>query len=171
MVKRLNITLPDDVLERADAFAARERYSRSGLIAAALEAFVGGDAAESGAPDGASIAREGAVVYAPEAVGLNPAIRPLVPAIIEACRKHGVVWAALVGSSTQPDPAIVPRDLDVLVDLGTGTSDRVGRYLGLKDDLAAISGREVDLIERGARRNEYLQAEFDRTQVVLIEMP
>lgn len=40
MYKRLNITLSDEVLERADDFARRERYTRSGLIAAALEAFI-----------------------------------------------------------------------------------------------------------------------------------
>jgi uncharacterized protein len=165
MTKRLNITLPDETLARADEFAARERYSRSGLIAAALEAFVSGPAG------GASVARESATAYAEDAVGLNPAIRPLVPAIIESCRKHGVVWAALVGSSTQPDPAIVPRDLDILVDLGPGLDGRSRRYFELIEDLQALSGRAVDLIENGAVKNPYLRAEFDRTKVVLYEAP
>lgn len=165
MTKRLNITLPDDVLARADAFAKSERYSRSGLIAAALDAFVSGDV---GVLD---VARETASVYAPEAVGLNPAIRPLIPSLVEACRRHGVVRAALVGSSTQPDPAVIPRDLDVLVDLGPGISGRSKRYFGLIRDLEVASGRSVDLIERDAVSNPILRSEFERTQVVFYESP
>lgn len=165
MYKRLNITLPDDVLARADAFAAKERYSRSGLIAAALEAFT------SGETGGASVARETGTVYAPDAVGLNPAIRPLVPAIIEACRRHGVTYAALVGSSTQPDPAVVPRDLDLLVDLGHDIEGLSRHYFELIRDLESISGRTVDLIDPGSVRNPWLRAEFERTKVVLYEAP
>ena len=164
MTKRLNITLSDDVLARADAFAASQRYTRSGLIAAALDAFVSGSAGV------AVLARETATtVYAPQAVGVNPAIRPLIPALIDVCRRHGVVRAALVGSSTQPDPAVIPRDIDVLVDLGPELSGRGSRYLGLLQDLQKASGRSVDLIEWDAVANPYLRAEFDRTQVVLYE--
>ncbi len=163
MTKRLNITLPDDVVVRADAFAQSERYTRSGLIAAALDAFVSGGAGSAG------LARETPTAYALEAVGLNPAILPLVPAIVEACRLHGVVSAALVGSSTQPDPAVVPRDLDVLVDLGSGLEGRSGRYFGLIADLEEVSGMSVDLIEWKAAKNSHLRAEIERTRVVLYE--
>lgn len=163
MYKRLNITLPDDVLARADAFAAKERYSRSGLIAAALEAFT------SGETGGASVARETGTVYAADAVGLNPAIRSLVPAIIEACRRHGATYAALVGSSTQPDPAVVPRDLDLLVRFRSG-ADHARRYFDLIAELERATDREVDLIEIDAVRNHRLRKEFDRTKVVLLEI-
>jgi predicted nucleotidyltransferase len=159
MFKRLNITLPEETLARADAFAKRERFTRSALIAAALEAFV------SGEPASTEIARETSAVYTPEVVGLNPAVRPKVPAIIEACRGHGVLYAALVGSSTQPDPAIIPRDLDLLVRFEPGWE---GAF-GLKQDLEVVSGTSVDLIEIDAVRNPYLRDEFERTQVVLYE--
>lgn len=163
--RRINITLSEDVLARADAFAKRERYSRSALIAKALEAFVSGEPTSSPA----EVAMESSVVYAPEAVGLNPAIRPLVPDIIAACRRHGAVYAALVGSSTQPDPAVKPADLDLLVRFASGQADRARRYLELRDDLQAIAGTPVDLIEIDAVRNARLRREFDRTRVVLIE--
>lgn len=166
MYKRLNITLPEDALARADEFAKRERYTRSALIAAALEAFVSGDASTAG---GAEVAREASAVYAPEAVGLNPAIRPLVPAIIDACRRHGVTYAALVGSSTQPDPTIVPRDLDILVRFEPQSTGHLGSYMGLIDDLKGVAGRDVDLIEIDAVQNTRLRREFERTKVVLIE--
>jgi predicted nucleotidyltransferase len=180
MHKRLNITLPDDVVARADEFAKRERYTRSALIAAALEAFVSADA-----PAGAEVAREvpgvyvpsavaagaSATVYAPEAVGLNPSVRPLVPTIIDACRRRGVTYAALVGSSTQPDPAVVPRDLDLLVRFEPESAERLKNYFGLIDDLKDAAGRDVDLIEIDAVRNARLRREFERTRVVLYEGP
>jgi predicted nucleotidyltransferase len=179
MYKRLNITLPEDALARADEFAKRERYTRSALIAVALEAFV------SGGEPSAEVVRESsavyapearsaggpATVYAPEAVGLNPAARPLVPAIIDACRRHGVTYAALVGSSTQPDPAITPRDLDLLVRFEPGQADRMEHYFGLIGDLRGVVGKDVDLIEVDAVKNPYLKAEFERTKVVLYEVP
>lgn len=163
MYRRLNITLPEDVLARADAFAKRERYTRSALIAAALEAFV----TESAPP--VEVAREASAVYAPEAVGLNPAIRPFVPAIIDACRRHQATYAALVGSSTQPDPAITPRDLDILVRFEPRTEGYAARYFDLRSELSSLSSREVDLIEVDALRNQRLRAEFERTKVVLYE--
>ena len=163
MHNRLNITLPEDVLARADAFAKRERYTRSGLIAAALDAFISGEAS------GAEVVREPVPVYAPEAVGLNPAVRPLVPAIIDACRRHGVVYAALVGSSTQPDPAVTPRDLDILVRFEPGWEGHASRYFALKEELGLIVGKAVDLIESDAIRNPRLKSEFEHTKVVLYE--
>lgn len=163
MYSRLNITLPEDVLARADAFAKRERYTRSGLIAAALDAFVSGEAS------GTEVAREPGAVYAPEAVGLNPAVRPLVSAIIDACRRNGVVYAALVGSSTQPDPAVNPRDLDLLVRFAPGWKGHASRYFDLKAELGLIVGKTVDLIEVNAVRNPRLKTEFERTKVVLYE--
>jgi predicted nucleotidyltransferase len=165
MYRRLNITLSHDVLARADAFAKRERYTRSALIAAALDAFVSGDRGTREA----QLVREPTAVYAPEAVGLNPAIRHLVPEIIDACRRHGAVYAALVGSSTQPDPAVRPADLDILVRFPPGQTDRGQCYFDLLEELRALSGLPVDLIEVDAVRNARLRREFDRTRVVLYE--
>jgi predicted nucleotidyltransferase len=163
MYKRLNITLPEETLAQADAFARRERYTRSALIAAALDAFVSGEAPST------EIAREASTVYAPEAVGPNPAVRPKIPAIIEACRRHGVVRAALVGSSTQPDPSVTPADVDILVTLDRTPEGYADRYFGLLTELERIMGMPVDIIEAGAVRNPYLREEFERTKVVLYE--
>jgi predicted nucleotidyltransferase len=165
MTKRLNITLPDEVLARADAFARSERYSRSGLIAAALDSFV------SGGTGSLNLAGDVSTAYALDTVDLNPVIRALVPAIVEACRRYGVIWVALVGSSTQPDPAVSPRDIDVLVDMGPQLQGRARRYFGLIHDLEQVSGMSVDLIERGAVKNSRLRAEFEHTQVVVYEGP
>lgn len=162
--RRLNITLSEEILARADAFAQNERYSRSGLIAAALDAFVSGEMA------GESVVCEPTAVFAPEAVGVNPAIRPLVPAIISTCREHGAVYAALVGSSTQPDPSVKPRDLDLLVRFGAGHERRAWQYFDLRDELESRAGMPVDLIEVDAVKNPLLHEEFERTKVVLLEI-
>ena len=164
--RRLNITLPEDVLARADAFAKSERYSRSALIAEALDSLVSSE----GEPGGAGVARESGVVYAPEAVGLNPAIKSLVPDIIDACRRHGAVYAALVGSFTQPDPAVEPRDLDLLVKFPSGLERRAWQYFDLREELQTVTERSVDLIEIDAVKNPILRKEFERTKVVLLEI-
>mgnify|MGYP001110135744 FL=1 len=114
--------------------------------------------------------RESGVAYAEEAVGLNPAVKPLVPGIIEACRKHGAVYAALVGSSTQPDPAVIPRDLDVLVRFASDEERRAWQYFDLREELQALSDRRVDLVEVDVLNNPLLQREFERTKVVLLEV-
>ncbi len=163
--RRLNITLPDEVLARADAFAQCERYSRSALIATALEAFV----SDGRTPSEGGVTMESSAVYAPEAVGLNPEIRPFVPDIIDACRRYGVLYVALVGSATQADPTVMPADLDLLVRFRPEVSGYARRYFGLLEELKSITGLPVDLIEEDAVKNPYLRAEFERTQVVLYE--
>ena len=162
--RRLNITLPENTLARADAFAKAGRYSRSALIAEALDAYMGG---ETGGP---VVVREPGVTYAPGAVGVNPAIQPLIPDIIAACRRRGVVFAALAGSSTQPDPRVIPRDLDLLVRFSTASGEDAFRYIDLGEDLRAITDLEVDLIVLDALTNPLLRAEFERTMVVLLEV-
>jgi predicted nucleotidyltransferase len=82
-----------------------------------------------------------------------------------------VVFAALVGSSTQPDPAITPADLDILVRFESGWEGRAKHYFGLIRDLEEIAGTSVDLIEIDAVRNPYLREEFERTKAVLYEAP
>src|SRR5450759_42817 len=103
------------------------------------------------------------------AAGLHPRIRPLAGAIAEACRRHGAVSAALVGSATQPDADRPPADLDVLVRLDPSPEGYSERYFGLLAELERIMGMPVEIIEEDALRNPYLKAEFEATKVVLYE--
>jgi predicted nucleotidyltransferase len=177
MYQRLNITLPADVLARADEFAQRERYTRSSLIAAALDSFVNRDprlvVVAQGARDEYAIGDPelaGAVkVYAPEAVGLNPAVRPLVPAIIGACRRNGVIYAALVGSATRPDPAIVPRDLVVLVRFDPVRARLIQHRLALQTELEILTHKVVELIDMDAARDEHRRRELESTAAVIYD--
>jgi len=167
MTRRLNITLPDDVVARADAFAKSERYTRSGLIAAALDAFVSDDTvvAKSKNEDAPPSARS-----SPGSANVHPSVAALIPAIIESCRRYGVVSAALVGSATPTDHTKAESgSLDILVDLGPESRGRSSRYFGLIAELEKVSERAVNLVDWDEIKNPYLRAEFERTQVVLYE--
>lgn len=48
-------------------------------------------------------------------------------------------------------------DVDFLVDFHPNREDRLADYLGLKDALAEIVGRDVDLIVADAVRNPYFK--------------
>lgn len=105
----------------------------------------------------------------PLADRVNPLVRPHIEEIADACRKHGALKAALVGSATQTDGSVIPADLDVLVTFDPGPEGLADRYFGLLAELERIMGMPVEIIEEPALENPYLRAEFDATQVVLYE--
>jgi uncharacterized protein len=117
----------------------------------------------------ATDAGEGGTTPRAEIRGLNPVVVPLVAEITDACRRHGAVKAALVGSATQPDPAVTPADLDVLVRFVPDPEGYADRYFGLLEELERIMGMPVEIIEEDAVVNPYLAAGFAATQVVLYE--
>jgi uncharacterized protein len=79
----------------------------------------------------------------------------MVPAILERrdeiaalCRRYGIVRLEVFGSAargTDFDPA--RSDVDLLIDLGNRALT-LDAYLDLKDELEALFGRSVDLMER-----------------------
>jgi predicted nucleotidyltransferase len=156
MQRRLNITLSEDLLARADAFARRERYTRSALIAAALDAFVERDPRMLEA-------------ISPMAVGPNPAGDSLIPEIIDVCRSNGVTYAALVGSSTRPDPAIKPRDLTIMVRFDAEHSQKVQYRLIVQGGIECFVGRTVVVIDARDPGNARRVAEFEPTKLVLFD--
>jgi predicted nucleotidyltransferase len=102
-------------------------------------------------------------------MGVNPAVAPKVPQIIDACRRHGAQYVALVGSATETDPAVRPKDLDLLVRLAPTPSGYARRYFELLSELEQIMGMPVEIIEEVGVVNPYLRAEFEATKVVLYE--
>ncbi len=146
MHKRLNITLPQDVLVRADAFALRERYTRSGLIAAALDAFM-----ERGArpvdPRAAQLAREPAVGHAvrpgaarPGALNCRSAVGALLGAFFAARDDIEAAW--LFGSVARGE-AVECSDVDVAILPRQCPSDEEGWRLELH--LAARLERALEV--------------------------
>lgn len=145
MYRRLNITLPEKVLARADAFAGRERYTRSGLIAAALDAFVAAEtAARAGQPVTADTVAETPAAYAPV---IPPPLQTDVPALGQVaalvrgfCSARSDLAAAWVFGSIARGEARGESDIDIAV-LFSRELDRAGRLRGASD----IARRLIDL--------------------------
>ena len=85
------------------------------------------------------------------------------PAIAAAARRYGVRRLEVVGSAAREndfDPE--HSDIDFLVTFDTDADlAPLEQFFGLKDTLADLLGRPVDLIEAGAITNPYLKREFE----------
>jgi len=79
-------------------------------------------------------------------------------AIKDACQRYGVRRLQVFGSviSERFDPQ--DSDVDFLVDFLPGRDDLFDDYFGLREALAAIVGRPVDLVVSRAVRNPYFKA-------------
>ena len=139
MYRRLNITLSEEVLARADAFAASERYTRSGLIAAALESFV------TGARGGATLGGEAPAVYSAPTGGAQD-VASLLRAFfaarsdIEAAWVFGSVARGEAGQRSDVDVAVLPAvglDREECRSLRNELIERLPR---------ALQGRDVDVL-------------------------
>lgn len=147
MTKRLNITLKDDVLRRADAFARRERYSRSGLIAAALDTFIGATEA--------TFVREAAPEYGAAAAVTATAGRP-GPALVRIapllqaffCAREDVSTAWVFGSVARGGAGpLSDIDVAVLPAAGLDRAARVELALSLAGRLQGALGIDrVDVV-------------------------
>ena len=82
----------------------------------------------------------------------------------EICRHRRVQRLELFGSAAREDftPA---SDLDFLVEFSGSPS--LSDYLGLREDLTSLFGREVDLVMPGAVRNPYIRAAIERDRQLL----
>jgi predicted nucleotidyltransferase len=88
-------------------------------------------------------------------------------AISRASERFGVRRLRVFGSvlTEHFDPAT--SDVDFLVEFLPGRPDRLDDYLGLKEALARITGRDVDLVVADAVRNPYFRASaFSRAHEV-----
>jgi predicted nucleotidyltransferase len=80
------------------------------------------------------------------------------------CRHRSVRRLELFGSATREDftPA---SDLDFLVEFSGSPS--LSDYLGLREDLKSLFGREIDLVMPTAVRNPYIRAAIERDRQLL----
>jgi predicted nucleotidyltransferase len=84
-----------------------------------------------------------------------------------ACARHGVSFLDLVGSAARDDFDPARSDIDVLVDFPDQATDLFGAYMGLREDLAQITGRPVDVITLRGVRNPLLLESLRRGAVRL----
>lgn len=84
-----------------------------------------------------------------------------------ACAARGVSFLELVGSAAREDFEPTRSDVDVLVDFPDGAPDLFGSFMGLREDLAAILERPVDVITLRGVRNPLLLASLRRGAIRL----
>ncbi len=73
----------------------------------------------------------------------------------------------LVGSAAREDFDPARSDIDVLVDFPDGMADLFGSFMGLREDLAAILARPVDVITIRGVRNPLLLDSLRRDAILL----
>lgn len=90
-------------------------------------------------------------------------------AVRALCRKYGVVRLEVFGSATRGDFDPEHSDVDLLVEFAQGTDlgPWMARYFELQDRLAALFGRDVDLVMAKGLRNPYLIQTIQRDRKVL----
>ncbi len=89
-------------------------------------------------------------------------------AIAELCARYGVRRLEAFGSALHDDFKPGESDLDLLVELGPmAPYARVDAYFGLRDELRALLGQEIDLVMAGAVKNPYVARNIERTKQLL----
>jgi len=97
-----------------------------------------------------------------------PAITAHRNELEELSRRFHVRRLDLFGSAARGDDFTEKSDIDFLVEFEPGHAPPALRdFLGLRDALATLLGREIDLTVAGAIRNPFLQAAIARSRVTL----
>jgi predicted nucleotidyltransferase len=101
---------------------------------------------------------------------MTPIVTDRLDAIAALARKHGVTRLFLFGSGLDDDFDRRRSDLDFLVEFGAkAPSDHANSYFGLLEDLQALLGLPVDLVELGPISNPFFREEIERTRRPLYE--
>ena len=100
---------------------------------------------------------------------MNAAIERHREAIRELCRRYGVTRLELFGSAAtdafDPDRSDVDFIVEYPADYDFGPW--LTRHFALRDELAALLGRDVDLVMPSALKNRWFRREADRTRTVI----
>lgn len=88
--------------------------------------------------------------------------------IVRLCREYRVRRLAVFGSILRADFDQLRSDADFLVEFEpVPVALRMQNYLGLREALASLLSRPVDLIENGAVRNPYILKSVAEQEQVL----
>lgn len=103
-------------------------------------------------------------------MAIDPAVTARVNEVAELCREAGVKRLEVFGSATTGKFDPETSDLDFIVEFLPGVRKPwAGHYFDLRDELAQLYGRSVDLVMAGAIRNPYLRETVDASRTVLYE--
>lgn len=96
---------------------------------------------------------------------LNSIIESRRDQINRLCRRFGVQNLDVFGSATGATFDAQHSDIDFIVDFGNGMQpDLFDRYFGLREALAELFGRKVDLVMAGGMVNPFFIASVNRTR-------
>ena len=87
-------------------------------------------------------------------------------AIAEVCRRHAVRRLEVFGSAARASDFDPERsDVDLLVEFeATPGRPSLRRFFALRDELAGLLGRSVDLVMAGSLTNPFVRAEIERSR-------
>ena len=92
-----------------------------------------------------------------------------IDSIQSLCRTYGVARLELFGSAAREDFDPERSDIDVLVEFvpGADLGPWMARFFELRDRLAAVLGRSVDLVMAEGIRSPYLRRAIEQDRRVL----
>lgn len=82
------------------------------------------------------------------------------------CREHAIVELSIFGSAAR-DSLRPDSDVDVMVTFATDATWDLYDYVAMKDELASLFGRPVDLVESGTVRNPFRRRSIERDLTVV----
>ena len=86
------------------------------------------------------------------------------------CAFHGVLRLSLFGSATTDRFDPEQSDLDFLVEFKPmSPEERADHYFGLTEDLQALFGISIDLVESAPIRNPFFRAAVEETRISLYD--
>ena len=87
-------------------------------------------------------------------------------AIEQFCREHHLRELSIFGSVLRSDFR-ADSDIDVLIELEPDQTMTIERFMLMRDELEAMLGRPIDLVEKPLLRNPFRRREILRTRKVL----
>jgi len=101
-------------------------------------------------------------------VGVTTLLSSKRQAIAKLCARYGVTRLEAFGSALRDDFRPGESDLDLLVEFAPmAPYARVDAYFGLRDELGALLGQEIDLVMIGVVKNPYLARNIESTKQLL----
>ena len=87
-------------------------------------------------------------------------------ALHDLCRRYHVVRLEVFGSAAEADADAEARDVDFLVEFAPeqDLGPWMQQYFDLRDELAALLGRPIDLVMPSSMHNPYFVREVNRTR-------
>lgn len=100
---------------------------------------------------------------------MRPEIEQHRNAIAEICRRYRVRRLEVFGSAARGDDFDPDHsDIDFLAEFEPqGAPETMADYFELRDALAKVTGRQVDLVMVGAIRNPYILADINKSREVI----